>query len=351
MITTMPPPSRFITSTAPVRVCDNGGWTDTWFAENGRIFNIAITPGVQTQIAVYPRTPNRPHILLHPQNLGPPYPMSLDQVGWQHHPLLEAAVLRLGVPENVAVTITVYSDMPAGAATGTSAAVAVSLLGALNLLAGGQRSRHEIAYLAHAVETEMLGQQSGIQDQLAAAYGGINDIEMWHYPQAAVHRLVVPEPILAELQQRLLLLFLGKPHRSTAVHAMVIHELEGSTPTNPKIEALRHCATAARDALLAGDFVALGQAMQRNTEAQRQLHPQLISPEAQQIIHIAQAHGALGWKVNGAGGDGGSVTLLGSTDASTNQQLLAALTRANPHLRPIAIQLSPYGLRVWQAEE
>lgn len=342
----MDAPLRLITATAPVRVCDNGGWTDTWFAENGRIFNIAITPGVQTQIAVYPRTPGRPHILLHAQNFGDYYLLSLDQAGWQCHPLLEAAVLRLGVPEDVAVEITVHSDMPAGAATGTSAAVAVSLLGALDHLAGGNRSRHEIAYLAHTVETEMLGQQSGIQDQLAAAYGGINDIEMWHYPQAVVRQLAVSGSVLAELQQRLLLVFLGKPHRSTAVHEMVIRELENAGPTNPKIEDLRHCAAAAGDALLSGDFAAFGQTLRRNTEAQRQLNPQLISPEAQQIMDIAQAHGALGWKVNGAGGNGGSITLLGSTDTHVNQRLLAAITQANPQLQPIPIQITPHGLRV-----
>ena len=339
-------PLRLITATAPVRVCDNGGWTDTWFAENGRIFNIAVTPGVQTQIAVYPRTASRPHILLHAQNFGDRYPLSLRQKGWQRHPLLEAAVLRLGVPEDVAVEITVHSDMPAGAATGTSAAVAVSLLGALNHLTEGNRSRHEIAYLAHAVETEKLGQQSGIQDQLAAAYGGINDIEMWQYPQAVVHQLAVSPLVLAELQQRLLLVYLGRPHRSTAVHEMVIRELENAGPTNPKIETLRRCATAARDALLAGEFAAFGQALCHNTEAQRQLNPQLISPEAQQIMDIAQAHGALGWKVNGAGGNGGSVSLLGSTDAQANQRLLAAITQANPQLCPLPIQPTPHGLCV-----
>lgn len=342
----MDTPLRLITATAPVRVCDNGGWTDTWFAENGRIFNIAVNPGVQTQIAVYPRTAGRPHILLHAQNFGDRYAMSLNQVGWQHHPLLEATIMRLGVPEDVAVEITVHSDMPAGASTGTSAAVAVSLLGALDRLAGGQRSPHDIAYLAHAVETEMLGQQSGIQDQLAAAYGGINDIEMWCYPQAVVHQLAVSSQVLAELQQRLLLVYLGRPHRSTAVHEMVIRELENAGPANPKIEDLRRCATAARNALLAGNFAAFGHAMQRNTKAQHQLHPQLISPTAQQIMDIAQAHGALGWKVNGAGGNGGSVTLLGSTDANANQRLLADITQANPQLQPISIRLTPHGLRV-----
>ncbi len=50
--------------------------------------------------------------------------------------------------------------------------------------------------------------------------------------------------------------------------------------------------------------------MIENTEAQARLHPALISPEAASVIEIAKAHGALGWKVNGAGGDGGSLTIL-----------------------------------------
>ena len=35
-------PLRIINSVAPIRICDNGGWTDTWFAEYGKIFNIEI---------------------------------------------------------------------------------------------------------------------------------------------------------------------------------------------------------------------------------------------------------------------------------------------------------------------
>ena len=39
-----------IKASAPVRVCDNGGWTDTWFGGPGRVLNIAVTPGVEVSI-------------------------------------------------------------------------------------------------------------------------------------------------------------------------------------------------------------------------------------------------------------------------------------------------------------
>ena len=35
-------PVRIVNSVAPIRICDNGGWTDTWFAKYGKIFNIAV---------------------------------------------------------------------------------------------------------------------------------------------------------------------------------------------------------------------------------------------------------------------------------------------------------------------
>ena len=47
-------PSRIIHATAPIRVCDNGGWTDTWVARHGAVFNIAVQPLVHVRLAVFP---------------------------------------------------------------------------------------------------------------------------------------------------------------------------------------------------------------------------------------------------------------------------------------------------------
>ena len=41
---------RIVNSVAPIRVCDNGGWTDTWFAGYGRVFNIAVYPYAEVQM-------------------------------------------------------------------------------------------------------------------------------------------------------------------------------------------------------------------------------------------------------------------------------------------------------------
>ena len=47
---------RSVHATAPIRACDLGGWTDTWFAGHGAVLNVAVTPLVEVRIDVHRRT-------------------------------------------------------------------------------------------------------------------------------------------------------------------------------------------------------------------------------------------------------------------------------------------------------
>ncbi len=248
-------------------------------------------------------------IVIHAENYGERY-VVIPERHWDKHPLLEAAIEYMRVPRNLSFEVTIFSEAPGGASTGTSAAVTVALIGALDQLSPGHMTPHEVAYAAQKIETELLGQQCGIQDQLCSAYGGINYIDMFDYPYASVSPIQIPNSTWWELERRLALIFLGRTHRSSQVHEMVIKGLEDAGPDCPQLEDLRRTAPRSRDALHAGDFSALGMAMIENTDAQGRLHPALISPDAARVIEIAREYGAIGWKVNGAGGDGGSVTIL-----------------------------------------
>jgi len=343
----MAAPLRVINSVAPIRICDNGGWTDTWFAEYGAIFNIGVYPYAEAQLKVLRRDEVDDRIVIHAENYGERFPVQPGNREWNHHPLLEAAVEYMDVPDDVAFEVAIYSEAPAGASTGTSAAVTVALIGSLDMLTPGRMTPYEVAQTAQKIETEMLAQQCGIQDQLCSAFGGINFIGMYQYPQASVSQLHVPDSTWWELEKRLVLVFLGKAHSSSDVHETVIADLEGAPTDSPKLEDLRQTAAKSRDAVYAGDFASLGRAMIENTEAQTRLHPTLVGAEAQQLIELAQAHGALGWKVNGAGGDGGSLTLLMGAESAQKRRLIRDLAGANSHFQLIPSYLSRYGLRVW----
>lgn len=344
---------RLIHSHAPIRICDNGGWTDTWFAGHGAVCNIAVSPGASVQIAATPRAPGAPHVTLHVINYD--QRIHYEPAAWgsrapfdHPHPLLAAALAEIVPPDDLALDIEIASPIPAGASTGTSAAVTVALLGALDALRPGRRTAHEIAYAAHRVETVRLSQQSGIQDQLASAYGGISYIEMMRYPHASVSPIRLAPAVRWELERRLLLVFLGTAHSSSEVHGSVIARLEQEGGASPQLAGLRHCAALMRDALYAGDWPALGRAMDTNTEFQRALHPELVSAGAQALIELAQAHDVLGWKVNGAGGTGGTVALLCGPDNAARRALLEDIPRLDPLLHVIPIALDADGLRVWE---
>jgi D-glycero-alpha-D-manno-heptose-7-phosphate kinase len=338
---------RVINSVAPIRICDNGGWTDTWFAGYGTVFNIAVYPYVEVQLRVYDREGDKGRITINAENYGDRY--VLEDLGgpYDKHPLIEAAIDYMGVPKEVSIDMSIYCEVPGGASTGTSAAVSVAVIGALDWLTAGRKTPHEVAMSAQKIETELLKQQCGIQDQIASAYGGINYIEMYQYPYATVSPIFLPNSLWWELESRLTLIFVGQTHSSTKTHEMVIQRLENAGPTAAELKPLRLTGVRSKNALYVGDFTALGQAMIDNTEAQRDLHPGLIGPGHQAIIDLAKEHGALGWKVNGAGGDGGSITLLCGPDRIAKRRLIQEIEQANPKFKNIPIYLSRFGLRVW----
>ncbi len=341
-----------INSVAPIRICDNGGWTDTWFAGHGKIFNIGVYPYVEVQIAVHAAGERSERVVINAENYGeryvlPPGGRTINGE-WTRHPLLEAAIEYMHLPRELALEVNIYSEAPAGASTGTSAAVSVALIGALDCLTPGRMTPHEVALAAQKIETELLGQQCGIQDQLCSAYGGINYIEMAHYPYASVSPIHVPNDTWWELERRLALIYLGNSHNSSQVHEMVIQGLEDAGPNCTQLADLRQIAPRSRDALYAGDFTALGQAMIDNHEAQRRLHPALISAGAERVVEIAQAHRSLGWKVNGAGGEGGSLTILCGPRSEVKRAMLREIEAESPLYKNIPVYLSRYGLRVWK---
>ncbi len=348
-MTTLPRPSRIVNAAAPIRICDLGGWTDTWFAEHGKVLNIGVQPGVEVEVKVYPIGSIPERVILDVKNYDDRYAFDLDALP-NRHPLLEAAVDEIGLPDDVCVEVSIFSEVPAGSSTGTSASSTVALLGALDALSPGRMTSGELADTAHRIETQRLGIQSGVQDQICAAYGGINFIEISPYPHASVTHLEVPNSTWRELGGRLMLVSLGRAHVSSTLHDLVIASLTQEGSDAPRLQRLRQIAESARHALLESDFSALGQAMTDNTEVQRHLHPELVCADADIAIRVAASSGAWGWKVNGAGGDGGSLTILCGPEAEAARELERLLHQADPRFEVIPIDLSADGLRVWEAE-
>ncbi|HUJ66337.1 MAG TPA: hypothetical protein VLX59_12415 [Acidimicrobiales bacterium] len=337
-----PGPGRtVIRATAPVRICDLGGWTDTWFGGPGRVCNLAVAPGVEVTIK---KSSGPEPVLLDVPDYGDRYGMVPGEERTARHPLLEAAFDWWPPPDGLPVEATVHSAVPPGSGTGTSAAVAVALIGALWHLRSLKLSQPDIAAAAHRLEVDALGRESGTQDQLCSAFGGISYIEIERYPESRRREL----PLWDGLGRLLSVLFVGQPHDSSAVHRQVIDDASRLGPS--VFESLRRAAKGGRHAVLARDIGAFGRCMIANTDAQASLHPELVGADARKVIQAAARQGAIGWKVNGAGGAGGSLTLLSRTE-DEKTRLEDTIGDLDPRYRFLPVALSRPGLETTESYE
>lgn len=302
-------PRPLVYASAPVRICDIGGWTDTWFGGPGRVLNISMSPRTEVTLTDGRETP-----------------------GATDDRLVQAALGEYA--QGAPIGVVVSSGVAAGSALGTSSALAVALVGALLALRGRIPAARLVASEAHRLESEVLGEECGVQDQLAAAFGGICYVKVDHYPNAEVE----PLPAWPGFHDLLSTVYLGEPHVSSEVHRDVIAGGDRNW-----LQGLRAAAAAARRAVTEQDLDAFGMAMRDNTDAQRALHPDIVGDSASEVIDVAMSTDAIGWKVNGAGGAGGSVTTLHRSVAE-RLRFESEIERATPArvlpLRPDQIGLS-----------
>jgi len=324
-----------VQSRAPNRILDFGGWTDTHFARSGCVLNLAVNLFANVTV----RTGARPGVTINIQDYGEKIHIEdVTEISYTgHHDLLKAAVKVMPIEGGLDVAIS--ADVPPGCGTGSSAAVSVALLNALGIVSGRYLSAHEIAQLAHKLETEELGYECGIQDQYAAAYGGVNFIEMPEYPMAHVSPVPLSSEMTATVETQLLLVYEGKGHLSSNVHRKVIENLADRESTTAKaLEGLKRTARVARRALLSGDIPLLGEVMDLNNSLQKELHPGITTSNIEKIEEIGRANGAIGAMINGAGG-GGSLCLL--CEPGRKIEAAAALRKEGFRVLPFSLSQRP----------
>ena len=227
----------------------------------------------------------------------------------------------------------VRAAVPPGASLGTSGAVLVALVAALDRLVGGGRDADALARLAHDAETRRAGREAGVQDQWAAAHGGAQLLAIGPYPEVRRQAVPLAPSTTAGLRDRLVTVSLGR-HDSSLVHGRVITDLvtcstDGHHRARQSLRRLSELAGDAADALGAGDLDRWGRVLTAATEQQAELGEGLVGHAHRRAVEVARAAGAVGWKVNGAGGEGGSLTVL-AADAAAAARLRADLAAADP---------------------
>jgi len=330
-----------VESIASNRIADFGGWTDTWFSRSGHVLNFAVDLYARVTVA----TRSQPGVTIHVQDYGDVVEVpSVEGAGYDDkHALLIAALKVMKIKCGLDVYIS--ADVPPACGTGSSAAVSVALIKALSVVNGDYLVAHEAARLAHRLETEELKIESGVQDQIAAAHGGVSFIEMYEYPNSYVSAVDISEEMRMTLENRWILVYEGRRHLSGDVHKQVIEGLKvRGSPSHRALATLKETAQEAKQALLKGHIIELGRVMGANNAAQKALHPEITTANFEKIEHLAGKIGIVGAMINGAGG-GGSMVVL----AQPGKKMEIERTLAKEGFRTLPCRMSFQPARAWLA--
>jgi D-glycero-alpha-D-manno-heptose-7-phosphate kinase len=248
------------------------------------------------------------------------------------------------------VRIEVVSTSPPRSALGGSSVAAVALIGALDRVGAAlghpARSRRQTALLAHALEESVARVPCGMQDQLAAAYGGVN---CWHWTVTAegpvfTRQVLDADFVPGELERHLLVAYAGVPHDSGDVNGQwVARFLAGRQRSD--WEAIAACVHAFTTALRSRDWPAAVGAMNRETALRRRMTPAVLDDLGGALVEAAMDRGC-GARFTGAGG-GGCLWAVGEADAITCLQgVWDEILSRRPDARRLPSRLDRDGLRV-----
>jgi D-glycero-alpha-D-manno-heptose-7-phosphate kinase len=207
------------------------------------------------------------------------------------------------------IHIEIESQSPPRSALGGSSVAAVALVAAFSKLVQPNESadgidRRATALLAYQIEQSVAGVPCGIQDQLAAAYGGVN---IWHWqanPKSPLFKrqCAVPKHSHMELERHLLIAYCGKPHVSKDVNGQWVRQFLSGRRRDLWSEIIA-CTRKFAAALVAGNYKQAAGQMNRETAIRRTLTPAVLDNLGEKLAHIARRNGC-GARFTGAGGGG-----------------------------------------------
>ena len=285
-----------IITKTPFRVSFFGGGTDypSWFQQHGGSFlSMAINRYCYLSVRNLPPFFEHKHRLVYSKVENVSSELEFE------HPVVREVLKWKGCNEGLEIHHD--GDLPARAGLGSSSSFTVGLLNALAGLSGSISHKKSLADEAIFVEQNLLGETVGIQDQIAAAFGGINAVTISKSGDYSIRPVLVSADCVNEFESHLVLCFTGISRFASEVAAKKVATFKEKEAV---LLAMQSLVNDGQHLLVNGRFKEFGELLDHSWHLKRSISPVISSGEIDDLYATAKACGAWGGKLLGAGGGG-----------------------------------------------
>jgi D-glycero-alpha-D-manno-heptose-7-phosphate kinase len=216
------------------------------------------------------------------------------------HPAVREALRYLDIPRGVEIHHD--ADIPARSGVGSSSAFTVGLLNALHALKGQMVSKHRLAMESVHLEQDILKETVGSQDQVLAAYGGLNHIVFHQNGEISVTPITVGVDRIRELASHLMLFYTGIKRTASSIAESFVN---GIDDRRRQLRVMKDLVDESISIVSCDrDILEFGELLHEAWLAKRSLSVNISNSEVDAVYDAARSAGAIGGKLIGAGGGG-----------------------------------------------
>jgi len=286
-----------IISRTPFRISFFGGGTDfpVWYKENcGAVLSTTIDKYCYISCRRLPPFFEHKHRVVYSRI---EHVSEIDEI---IHPAVRETFRFMDIKEGLEIHHD--GDLPARTGLGSSSAFTVGLLHALYALKGKMVTKRRLALEAIHIEQEMIKENVGSQDQVAAAFGGFNKISFSGDHNIEVNPIIIGQTRLQQFQDHLMLFFTGFSRTASKIEADKIRQL---SKKNSELKAMCELVDEAINILSgAGELLEFGKLLHETWKLKKSLSDKVSNTFIDHIYEIAEKNGVIGGKILGAGGGG-----------------------------------------------
>lgn len=285
-----------IISRTPFRISFFGGGTDypVWYKKNG---GAVLSASINKYCYLTCRY--LPPFFVHRTRFVWTNVEMVREVEEIRHPSAREIIKYLEITEGLEIHHD--ADLPARSGLGSSSSFTVGLLNSLYTLLGKQPTKMQLALEAIQVEQERIRENVGSQDQVVAAFGGLNKIEFGGKKHITVTELGSKSGVVKFLDDHIMLFFTGFSRYASEIAAEQIRLTPQKTKELEKMRRMVDSAIALLGKKNANDF---GKLLHESWQIKRTLSSQISNDAIDDIYDAGRSAGALGGKLLGAGGGG-----------------------------------------------